>query len=218
LREGSERARRLPGRILALTSGTLAPGGEHALLARVRVAVAAGLDSILLREPDLSDAVTLALARELRALLGSDGWLGLHDRVHLAAAAGVDGVHLGWKSLPIQTARAILDPSTAIGFSAHASDDPAAWAEADYIVFGPVFETPSKRGRLDSVGVQGLERAVQSTRTPVWALGGITPANATSLSSTGCRGIAVRGAVFESCDSEAAVRELRAISFVATSV
>ncbi len=206
-----DRAQRLPGRLLALTPGTLDAEGAGALLARARLlsqasrAIAAGLDAILLREPELSDAATLTLARELRALLGPAGWLGLHDRVHLATAAGADAVHLGWKSLPIQTARAILDSSIAIGFSAHAGDDPAAWSEADYLVFGPVFETASKRGHLDPVGVEGVTRAVQSTSTPVWALGGITPDNAASLTSTGCRGIAVRGAVLEAADPAAAV-------------
>lgn len=208
MRESSKSQRRLPGRLLALTPGTLTPGGEQALLARARVAIAAGLDSILLREPELSDAATLALARELRMLLGPDGWLGAHDRVHLAAAAGADAVHLGWRSLPIQVARAILDPSIAIGFSAHATDDPAAWSDADYVVFGPVFDTASKRGHLDPVGVEGLERAVRSTRTPVWALGGITPDNAATLARTGCRGIAVRGAVLQSSDATAAVVKL----------
>jgi thiamine-phosphate pyrophosphorylase len=203
------RARRLPGRLLALTPGTLAPGGERALLDKARSAVAAGLDSILLREPDLSDAATLALARELRAILGAGGWLGVHDRAHLALAAGADAVHLGWRSLPIREARAILDPSIAIGFSAHASDDPASWAQADYLVFGPVFDTPKKRGRLEPVGVEGLTRAVRSTRVPVWALGGITAENSADLARSACHGIAVRGAVFEASDTARAVARLR---------
>jgi thiamine-phosphate pyrophosphorylase len=205
----TDRARRLPGRLLALTPGTLDPGGERAFLAKARTAVGAGLDSILLREPDLSDAATLALGRELRGILGPTGWLGLHDRAHLATAAGADAVHLGWKSLPIPVAREILDPSIAIGFSAHAADDPGAWSQADYIVFGPVFETASKRAHLAPAGVEGLARAVQSTRTPVWALGGITPANAAALASSRCAGIAVRGAVFETPDTAAAVARLR---------
>src|SRR5207247_2282344 len=88
--------RRLPPRLVALTPGDLAP--EHPdgrarfepFLARARAAIAAGLQGILLREPDLSDRETLELGRALREAIPSGGWLGLHDRVHLAGACEAD--------------------------------------------------------------------------------------------------------------------------------
>lgn len=197
-------ARRRPGRILALTPGDLRDGATADLLLRARTAVEAGLDAILVREPEMSDRATLELLRELRALLGPSGWLGVHDRAHLAAAARADGVHLGFRSLPIRAARAILADDVAIGFSAHAHDEPAAWTGADYLVFGPVFETPSKRGLLEPVGVAGLAAAVRSTSIPVWALGGIRPANADLVLNSGCAGIAVRGALLGARDPRSA--------------
>lgn len=199
-------SRRLPGRILALTPGDLRDGAVDAFATRARAAIRAGLDSILVREPELSDRATLDLARGLRAELGPRGWLGIHDRVHLAAAAAADGVHLGYRSLALSEARAVCAEPIAIGFSAHAPDDPAAWSGADYLVFGPVFPTPSKRGVLEPVGVEGLARAARSTSIPIWALGGIEPANAGAALAAGARGIAVRGALLAASDPAGAWR------------
>ncbi len=184
--------RRLPGRILALTPGDIGSHGIADLLRKAREAVAAGLDSILVREPGLDDRATLNLALELRELLGDAGWLGIHDRVHLADVARANAVHLGFRSLPIREARTICAESIAIGFSAHAHDAPNAWDGADCLLFGPVFATPSKVGLVEPIGVDGLLRAVRSTSIPIWALGGIGPENAASLAITGSRGIAVR--------------------------
>jgi len=188
---------RLPGRVLALTPGDLTADGVADLVRKVREAAGAGLDSILLREPALSDRATLELALELRDLLGETGWLGIHDRVHLASVAGADAVHLGFRSLPIREARAICAESIALGFSAHAHDVPEAWDGADYLTFGPVFATPSKFGLVEPVGVDGLLQAVRSTSIPIFALGGIGAENAGALAATGCRGIAVRSAWME---------------------
>lgn len=214
--------RRLPGRILALTPGDRrdearadardGPGTRSCddLVRRARAAIEAGLDSILLREPDLSDRATLELAHALRAALGPRGWLAIHDRVHLAVAAQADAVHVGFRSLSVADARAILPDTTAIGFSAHAHDDPNAWTGADYLVFGPVFATPSKAGVLDPVGLEVLASSSASTPIPMWALGGIHADNAPPIAETECRGIAVRAALLGTRDAAAACRTLRA--------
>jgi len=196
--------RRIPGPVLALTPGdlrdeTAADFRRHAL-----DAVEAGLDSILVREPEMSDRATLELARALRELLGAKGWLGIHDRVHLATAAGADGVHLGFRSLAIHATRAIVADDVAIGYSAHAHDEPAAWSGADYLVFGPVYATPSKHGILEPVGIAGLLAAVRATSIPIWALGGIDAARVPAVQQSGCRGIAARGALLGAHDARAA--------------
>ncbi len=197
--------RRLPGRVLALTPGDSSSAATLEFVRRARAAVEAGLDSILVREPELSDRATLELARALREILGADGWLGIHDRIHLALAARADAVHLGFQSLTIREARVVLHDEIAIGFSAHAHDDPVAWTGADYLVFGPVYETPSKQGLLAPVGVEGLTVAVSSTAIPIWALGGIDAACVQEVERSGCRGIAVRGELLAAPDPRAAM-------------
>jgi thiamine-phosphate pyrophosphorylase len=202
--------RRRPPRLYALTPGDLDVAHVDRFAITAARACAAGLAGILLREPELSDKATLALAQRLRARLGPEGFLALHDRVHLAEAAGADAVHLGFRSLPPADARAILPPSIAIGFSAHAGDAPELWNACDHLLLGPVFATPSKAGWKEPLGPDGLAHILATTTLPVWALGGITAANARALLELGCAGIAVRGALLASADPERAVAELLA--------
>ncbi|MCP3915656.1 MAG: thiamine phosphate synthase [bacterium] len=193
-----------PPPLLALSPGNLLPGGERgaasAFAEAARSALGAGLRGILLREPALPDGELLALARRLAGLLDvSGGWLGVHDRVHLASACGAHGVHVGFRSLPVPDARRVVGDAVALGFSSHAGDAPEAWGDADYVFHGPVHDTPSKAGRLAPVGVAELADFVAGA-PPVWALGGIGVEDCEPVLRTGARGVAVLGGIFGSQD------------------
>jgi thiamine-phosphate pyrophosphorylase len=194
---------RLPPPLLAL-AGTSAGGKELApadLVLRARAAIAAGLRGILLRVPAWDDRETLACAQELRRHLPpGEGWLALHDRPHLARAAGADGVHLGFHSLAPGEARILVGPDIAVGFSSHVGDTTDNWAGADYLFHGPVFETPSKAGLVDPVGVRGFGDFAASCGLPVWALGGLTAEHAETLLAAGASGIAVLSGVLGAPD------------------
>jgi thiamine-phosphate pyrophosphorylase len=203
---------RLPPALVALTPGDL---GAGPLLDAVRRATAAGLAGILLREPEMSDLALLALARDVRAILGSEGWLGVHDRVHLAETCGADAVHVGFRSLSPTEARGILPATISIGFSAHAGDDPERARDADYLFFGPVLDTPSKRGKKEPVGFEGLAAAVAGSPAPVWGIGGIRPDHAAECLAAGAAGIAVLGGILNSPDpAAAAAAYLRALATI----
>lgn len=185
---------RLPPPILGLSPGGLRSlrspeAGE--LLARLRQAVTEGLEGVLLREPLLPDAELLQLAVAVRGVVG-DGWLGLHDRLHLAACAGADGLHLGWRSLPPAEARRLLDPTIAVGFSAHAGDAEGAREGADYLFMSPVRPVP---GKGPALGWEGLEEEVRGEARPVWALGGLAPEDLTACRSAGCQGLVARRSI-----------------------
>jgi thiamine-phosphate pyrophosphorylase len=186
---------KLPSSLIALSPGDLDERATPRFVELVRRCVEAGLESVLVREPGLSDKATLRLAIALRRELAA-GWLAIHDRVHLAADAGADAVHLGFRSLSVPAARSILNRDIALGFSAHDTDDPAAWSACDYLFFGPVLDTPSKRGVKEPVGFDGLAHAVSRTRTPMWALGGMKPEDARLALESGARGLAVLGGIF----------------------
>ena len=194
--------RAIPPRLLALTPGDLDDDRCAPFLGRVSRASEAGLEGVLLREPGLGDRATLELAR---AVAERVAWLGLHDRAHLAAAAGARAVHLGFRSLRPLEVRAWLADEVAIGLSTHAADDPATWAGADYLFHGPVFATPSKAGLLEPIGCAGLERGVRAARAPVWALGGLRPEHAAAVLATGARGICARAGILGQRDPAAAV-------------
>jgi len=214
---------RLPPGLLAITPGTLdGARGADAFARTLERAAAAGLSGVLVREPGLSDRDTLALARRLREVLDracpedsvpdsagpGRGWLALHDRLHLAAACGADAVHLGFRSLPAGEARAVLPDGLALGLSAHTHDDPSTWAPADYLFFGPVLETPSKKGLVEATGFEGLALAVEHAGpTPVFALGGLEPEHAERVHESGASGMVVLRGVLGAADPARAVRD-----------
>lgn len=196
---------RLPPGLVAITPGTLDARSSAdlagSIVRAVERAAEAGLRGVLVREPGLTDAALIALVRGVRTALErvhpGEGWLGLHDRVHLARTCAADAVHLGFRSLPPADARVVLaaldaQRAIALGLSAHAHDDPSAWEAADYLFFGPVLETPSKRGLVAATGFDGLARAVERARPrPVLALGGLAPEHARNVRATGAHGLAV---------------------------
>jgi thiamine-phosphate pyrophosphorylase len=199
--------RRLPPPLVALSPGTLAPEDRPRFLEALRRAVAAGLRSLVLREQVLLDGAFLELARACREILAGDGWLSVHDRVHLAGATRADAVHLGFRSLAPAIVRGIVGAEIAIGLSAHAGDDVVAWRAADYLVFGPVLATPSKRGILEPAGFDALALAAVAARpVPVWAIGGIGPRDVRACLDAGCRGVAVLSGILSAPDPAAACR------------
>ena len=181
---------------MALSPGDMSEAQAFGpFLERLDAAIAGGLRAILLREFELGDACLLRLARVLRQRLDNDsaepGWLGVHDRVHIAIASKADGVHLGHRSLSPQQVRALVKHTLVIGLSTHAHDRPSEWMHADYLFHGPVRTTPSKQGLLEAIGIAGLRRARLLTEKPLWALGGIRPSDVDAILKTGVNGIAV---------------------------
>jgi thiamine-phosphate pyrophosphorylase len=167
-------------------------------VARVAAALAGaagapGRAAVHLREKDLGGRPQLALARRLAAACRAHGALLLvNDRVDVALAAGADGVHLPAAGLPPAEARRLLPPGALVGVSCHGEDDVrrARDGGADYATFGPVFDTPSKRGYGPPVGLAALERAAR-LGLPLVALGGLDPARAVAARAAGAHGVAV---------------------------
>lgn len=192
--------RRHPPELIALTPGDLDERGLAALVERAAAAAEAGLRGILLRERRLFDRDFLSLAAELRAALGPGGWLGVHDRAHLARAAGADALHVGWSSLPVDAARALVGAGFPLGFSAHADDPADLRAGADHLFLAPIAPTAS-HPRPDAVdwrpplGVEGFAAERARDDRPTWALGGVAPALVPGLRRAGASGVAVLGAV-----------------------
>jgi thiamine-phosphate pyrophosphorylase len=133
------------------------------------------------------------VARAAEITRGSKTRLLVNDRSDIALAAGADGVHLTAQSLPVAVVRAICGKEYLIGVSTHSLDEARAAraAGADFIVFGPVFETESKRAYGEP---QGLNKLAEVTRAlgefPVLAIGGITLANVVECFQAGASGVA----------------------------
>ena len=117
----------------------------------------------------------------------------VNDRFDIARAAGADGVHLTSRSLPPSVVRSICDEDFLIGASTHSLETALdARAEgADFVVFGPVFETESKRAFGEPQGLDKLREVTNALKGfPVLAIGGINLENVGDCFRAGASGIA----------------------------
>ncbi|NLA28394.1 MAG: thiamine phosphate synthase, partial [Propionibacterium sp.] len=129
----------------------------------VRQAIRAGVTVVQVRDPDASDETFLALAKEVvEAVRGTGVPVLLNDRVHLVAAAGADGAHVGQSDMSVAQARAILGPDAILGLSVE-NGDQLDWAvanlnpdEVDYLGLGPVRPTSSKPNHAPATGLRYL--------------------------------------------------------------
>jgi thiamine-phosphate pyrophosphorylase len=174
--------------------------------------------AIQLRERDLSAKELVTLAREVQALTASrSAQFLINDRIDAALALEGGGVHLRSDSLPVPVARQLLGAGRLLGVSVHGVEE-ALQAElqgADYIVFGPIYETPSKQMFGPPLGIYTLEKACSLVRIPIIGIGGVTAARAREMRRAGAFGAAVITAILGADDIESATRELLdAVTFV----
>jgi len=186
------------------------------LLALVARAADAGVDWIQIREKDLGGAQLAALAGEAARVVQGRARILVNDRLDVALAAGAGGVHLGESSLPVESvapwAKAHAPLGFLVGVSCH-SLEMARRAESsgtDYVVFGPVFDTPSKRAYGPPQGLARLAEVCEQVRVPVLAIGGITLENARACLAQGAAGIAAIRLFQEAGDMAALSAALRA--------
>jgi thiamine-phosphate pyrophosphorylase len=177
----------------------------------VEAALRGGARALQLREKDLSPRELYPLALEMRQLTQMYGaHLLINDRVDVALAVDADGVHLTTTSLPVTVARQLLGPGRLIGVSTHSMAEAQAAADegADFVVFGPVFYTPSKAPYGEPVGLDAL-RAVRAAITlPILAIGGVKTANLDQVLDAGADGIALISAIISADDPMAASQDL----------
>ena len=173
---------------------TNADAGFGRLLALVRSAVEAGVTLVQLREKDLTGRALYELASAAAQIArGSATRVLVNDRADVARASGCDGVHLTTRSLEARVVRRAFGEEFLIGVSTHALVEARAARDggADFAVFGPVFDTPSKRAYGTPVGLGALEEAARKLAPfPVVALGGIDETNAADALRAGAAGVA----------------------------
>jgi len=160
----------------------------------VEAAVAANVNLLQIREKNLNARVLYELATQAAEITrASSTRLLVNDRADIARAARADGVHLTTKSIAASVIRRTFGDHFLISVSTHSLEEAreAYHGGADFAVFGPVFDTTSKRIYGEPSGIQVLEGvAVQLAPFPILALGGVTRDNVADCFRAGASGIA----------------------------
>lgn len=186
------------------------PGAALSVPDQARAAARGGARAVQLRDKTASDADLLALARQLLPEMRAHGVkLFLNDRIEVALAAGVDGLHIGQGDGDPVAIRARIGAGMLLGLSieteAQASRLPGC---VDYIGAGPVRATATKPDAAAPIGFDGLARIARLVAVPTLAIGGLTRADIPALQAAGVVGMAVVSAVTRAADPEAACRAL----------
>jgi thiamine-phosphate pyrophosphorylase len=167
------------------------------LLYKIEEAFRAGVDWVQLREKDLSGRELAQLMDQARQRIAGSCALLVNDRLDVAIANRAAGVHLGEQSLPLAEARRLCkerrsDEWFFVGASVHSLEvaQEAEKAGAHYLIFGPIFTTPSKAEFGAPQGLARLREVCESVKIPVIAIGGITAENSAQCLQAGAVGIA----------------------------
>ena len=163
---------------------------------------------IQLREKHLAAKSIYDLALAVKgSIADSRSLLIINERFDITLSAGADGTHFPGNGCPLEKARNVTG-SLVMGKSVHSLQD-ALTAEsegADYLVAGPVYETPLKRQYGPPLGLELLETICSNVSVPVYAIGGITPKNARQCLDHGAYGVAALS-VFRSTDNLGGILE-----------
>jgi thiamine-phosphate pyrophosphorylase len=177
----------------------------------VEAACAGGADAVQLREKNLTTRALINLCKDLQAICDKTGTLFiLNDRVDVAVAANVDGIHVGQEDLPVRTVRQIVGHHKIVGCSAH-SVSQALQAQgdgADYVSCGPLFATPTKP-TYAPVGLDLVKQYVAMVRLPFVAIGGLDESNVETAIKAGADRVAMVRAICGADDIEVSARRIK---------
>src|SRR5204863_695738 len=176
----------LSSRLLVVTDRHQTNG--RPLVPLLRQVLTAAVPIVQLRERDPSARELERLAREVQAVTASHRCqLLINDRIDIALALEGVGVHLRSNSLPVSVARQLLGAQRLLGISVHTVEE-AIQVEsqgADYIILGPIYETPSKKMFGPPLGIHALEKVCRLVRIPIFGIGGVTAVRAHEMRRAG---------------------------------
>lgn len=163
---------------------------------KLNIALKSGIKWVQYREKELPRKEIVKQAFQLREITYKyKALLIINDYLDIAIATESDGVHLGQKDLPLCAAKKIF--SGIIGISTHNLQEAveAQKGGADYVGFGPVFHTTTKKDALEPRGVNVLYWVGQKIKIPVVAIGGIRIENLKEIKKAKCKYIATASGI-----------------------
>jgi len=167
------------------------------------------IDRIHLRERNWTAQEHLDVVKRLIEIGVSSEKIIINDRIDIAMAGSLKGVHLASHSIDVSLAKDMF-PQMHFGCSVHSVEEAIIQERkgAHYLMYGHIFETDSKAG-VPPRGLDHLKQVVTSVRIPVIAIGGIKPSFVEQISQTGASGIAVLSGILLAEDSKRAAELYR---------
>lgn len=121
-------------------------------------------------------------AAGVRLLVGLDA--------ELAEAVGADGLHLPERALTAAYALSGRRPDWLLTGAAHSAGALAKAGDLHAAVLSPVFPAGGRSADRPALGIEGFAALAAGAPCPLYALGGISAANAAGLAGTGACGLA----------------------------
>ena len=199
-------------RLYAIIDPTFLAVSELALAEKL---AGSGVKLIQYRDKTGSSRHFFEVSRRLSSVLAPQGvQLIVNDRPDIALLSGAGGVHVGQEDLGVEDARAICGRDRWVGVSTHNLEQVAVAADtsADYIAFGPIFPTATKKNPDPVVGTELLRQARKIAAKPLVAIGGITLERAAEVYEAGADSLAVIRDLICAADPGARAREYLAVA------
>ena len=178
----------------------------------VRAALVGGVDVVQLRDKEAEAAATVEEGIRVHELTARYKVpLIVNDRVDIALAIEAEGAHVGQTDLPACMARKLLPAPPLLGVSTSSVDMArrAQQQQADYIGFGPIYQTATKETAASPRGTEMMHDALETIDIPLVALGGISEHNISEVVVAGADHVAVCSAIVSTEDVERATATLK---------
>lgn len=197
-----------------VTDSDLAAGRDLEWI--VSEAVAGGVTMVQIRDKDSSTRDFIDVARRVKEALraaGSGVAVVANDRVDVALAADLDGVHIGQSDMSYEDARRLLGPDKIVGLSVEnmSQVELANGLDVDYIGISPIYATPTKEDTAEPFGLEGCAMAVELSRHRAVAIGGMNRGTIGAVMAQGVEGVAVVSAIVAADDPRSAAQDLMRI-------
>jgi thiamine-phosphate pyrophosphorylase len=185
---------------------------KHKVIGAIRAAVDDGIDLIQIREREIPARLLFELTCEIVDVVkDSDALVLVNDRADVAIAAGAEGVHLRESSLTSKVVRELFPREFVVGVSTHDIESIRSAGSADFVFFGPVFESPGKGKPAGTGKLQAACRA--AGYLPVIALGGIDGSNVELALKAGASGVAGIRSMHDAAERRSIVHAINAHDF-----
>lgn len=183
---------------------------ERELEATARQLIEGGADLLQLRAKGCAEEAIEGFARRVLPICrDSEIPFIINDYPGIAARVAADGIHIGQDDGSLSDVRKSVGPEMLVGRSTHSLDQArAALAEGfDYIGFGPLFPTPTKRGR-PGIGMENIPfvEAEVGRHIPVFCIGGIKRGNLTEVVTAGAKRVVIVSDLLTASDIAGAVQ------------